>query len=452
MRGRGPARNRRREGRHDLWACGARLIASHLCARESPYQCIMTCQLESRSLYAPFPSTPIEQPLARRTFERILLIKPSALGDVIHTLPVLVKLRERYPAARIDWLLTPAIADLVAHHPGLSGIVLFDRRRYGHAWRSPAAAQGLVGLFSQLRRARYDLVIDLHGQFRSAMFALATGAAVRIGFDRPRPRAIRRSSPRLLPAQAYRHGWTGAREGSWLAYTHRIAIPTLEAHAADRYLWLGPMLGLDSTSQPDFRVPIPDVARLRADELLVSAGVTKNQPLAVLTPGTIWETKHWRADGFADVARHLLRGGRAVVLAGAGKDAAACEAVAHLCPEAVNLCDRTRISELAALIARADICVTNDSGPMHLAAALGRPLVSIFGPTDEIWIGPYARPRAVVRAPGIACAPCYLRRLRDCPNGHACMTRVSSAEVIARVDEALIAGARTARAGSWAPR
>jgi lipopolysaccharide heptosyltransferase I len=379
----------------------------------------------------------IEPPLARRTFERILLIKPSALGDVIHALPVLVKLRERYPEARIDWLLTPAIADLVAHHPGLSRVVLFDRRRYAHAWRSPAAARDLMRLFSQLRGGRYDLVIDLHGQFRSAVFALATGAAVRVGFDRPRRRAIRRSSPRSLPARAYRHGWTGAREGSWLAYTHRIAIPSLDAHAADRYLWLAPILGLNSTSQPDFSVPIPTIARRRVDELLASAGVAMDQPLAVLTPGTIWETKHWRAEGFADVARHLLRGGRAVVLAGAGKDAAACQAVARLCPQAVNVCDRTHVSELAALIARADICVTNDSGPMHLAAALGRPLVSIFGPTDEIWIGPYARPRAVVRAPGVACAPCYLRRLRECPNAHACMTRVSSAEVIARVDEAL---------------
>jgi lipopolysaccharide heptosyltransferase I len=389
----------------------------------------------------------VEQPLARRTFERILLIKPSALGDVIHALPVLVKLRERYPEARIDWLLTPGIADLVAHHPGLSRVVLFDRRRFAHAWCNSAAARDLTSFFSQLRGGRYDLVIDLHGQFRSAVFALATGAAVRIGFDRPRRRAIRRSSPRSLPAQAYRHGWTGAREGSWLAYTHRIPIPTLDAHAADRYLWLAPMLGLNSTSQPDFRLPIPAIARIRVDELLASAGVAIDQPLAVLTPGTVWETKHWRAEGFADVARHLLRSGRAVVLAGAGKDAAACQAVAHLCPQAVNLCDRTRVSELAALIGRADICVTNDSGPMHLAAALGRPLVSIFGPTDEIWIGPYGRPRAVVRAPGITCAPCYLRRLRDCPNAHACMTGVWSAEVIARVDAAL-ADARLARAVS----
>jgi lipopolysaccharide heptosyltransferase I len=391
----------------------------------------------------------IEQPLALRTFERILLIKPSALGDVIHALPVLAKLRERYPEARIDWLLTPAIAELVAHHPALSRVVLFDRRRYSHAWRSPGAARDLMRLFSQLRGGRYDLVIDLHGQFRSAVFALATRAAVRVGFDRPR-RAIRRSSRRSLPAQSYRHGWTGAREGSWLAYTHRIPIPTLDAHAADRYLWLAPMLGLNSASQPDFRVPIPPIARLRVDQLLASAGVAIDQPLAVLTPGTVWETKHWRAEGFADVARHLLRGGRAVVLAGAGKDAAACQAVAKLCPQAVNVCDRTHVSELAALIARADICVTNDSGPMHLAAALGRPLVSIFGPTDEIWIGPYARPRAVIRAPGVACAPCYLRRLRECPNLHACMARVSSAEVIARVDEAL-PNARLARADSRSP-
>src|SRR5579885_560454 len=124
--------------------------------------------------------------LRSRTFRRILLIKPSAVGDVIHTLPVLVKLRTRYPEARIDWVLTPAIAEWVGHHPALSGVVPFDRRLYVRCWRSWSAAAGLVRMLVGLRQARYDLVIDLHGQFRSALLTLATRAPVRIGFDRPR--------------------------------------------------------------------------------------------------------------------------------------------------------------------------------------------------------------------------------------------------------------------------
>src|SRR5438105_1551559 len=174
--------------------------------------------------------------LRTRQFERILLIKPSAVGDVIHTLPVLAKLRKRYPAARIDWVLTPAIAELVGHHPNLSNVVLFDRPALARGWRSGSVGN-VIRLLLNLWRTRYDLVIDLHGQFRSAVLTLATRAAVRIGFDRPYagPRA---ASDRRLVANAYRHGWTGAREGAWLAYTHRIRLPRSDVHAVDRYLWL----------------------------------------------------------------------------------------------------------------------------------------------------------------------------------------------------------------------
>src|SRR4051794_1229216 len=251
--------------------------------------------------------------LRARPFERILLMKPSAVGDVIHTLPVLAKLRARYPGARIDWLLTPPIAELVRHHPALSGVVLFPRQDYARPWRSWAAlragAAGLARLLAALRRARYELVIDLHGQFRSALLALLSGAPARVGFDRPRGGPRGRSDRRLVRG-AYRHGWTGAREGAWLAYTHRIPIPALDVHAVDRYLWLGPLLGLDD-GPPDFHVPVPPEAEARVDALLRRHGLA-GAPLAVLAPGTVWPTKHWHAEGFAAVARHLSRTGRAV--------------------------------------------------------------------------------------------------------------------------------------------
>jgi lipopolysaccharide heptosyltransferase I len=370
--------------------------------------------------------------LRSRSFERILLIKPSAVGDVIHAIPVLAKLRRRYPAARIDWLLTPAIADLLRHHPALSGVVPFDRQQYARSWRSLSAAAALGELVGALRRARYDLVIDLHGQFRSALLCLASGAGVRLGFDRPRGEA--RRSPRRLPAEAYRHGWTGAREGAWLAYTHRVPIPTLDVHAVDRYLWVGPLLGLDD-GPADFRTPVPAAARARVAGLLAAHGAT-DKPLALLVPGTIWETKHWPAERFAEVGRHFAAAGRAVVLAGSARDRARCREVAAGCPGACDLSGQTTLSELAALVERASLCVTNDSGSMHLAVALGRPVVSVFGPTDPVWIGPYGRPHAVVRT-DLPCAPCYLRRLRGCPHGHACMQEVTTGRVIRCAEEVL---------------
>jgi lipopolysaccharide heptosyltransferase I len=377
---------------------------------------------------------PSSRSLHRRHFERILLIKPSALGDVIHAVPVLAKLRTRYPAARIDWLLTPAIAEWVRHHPALSNAVLFPRQELTRLGSSLSAAARLTRCLAAIRRTRYDLVIDLHGQFRSAVFTLATGAAVRIGFDRPRQH-VRRVG-RQLVREAYIHGWTGAREGSWLAYSHRIPIPTLDAHAVDRYLWLGPILGLHE-GPPDFRVPVPAASEARVGALLTEQGLT-GRLLAVLVPGTIWETKHWHVEGFAAVARHLLARGRAVALAGSAAEGDRCRAVAAHAPGAEDFSGRTTVSELAALVRRAEVCVTNDSGSMHLAVALDRPVVSVFGPTDPVWIGPYGRPDAVARV-DIDCAPCYLRRLSRCPHAHACMTGVTADMVLERLDRVLAA-------------
>jgi lipopolysaccharide heptosyltransferase I len=372
---------------------------------------------------------PDQAALRSREFGNILLIKLSAVGDVVHTVPVLNKLRRRYPGARIDWLLTPAIADLMRHHLAVSNVVLFDRHEWTAPWRQSAFA-GSARLAARLRRNRYDLVIDLHGQFRTAVFAFATGAPVRIGFDRPRAQ-VWEASARVLPAEARRHAWKGAREGSWLAYTHHIPVPTLDAHAVDRYLRVGPMLGLDD-DPADFSFPIPRDATARIEALLGGHGIL-NQQLLTLAPGTIWETKHWRTEGFADVARHFMQKGFAVALTGSPREREACAAVAALAPGAINLAGETTLPELVALIRRSTICVTNDSGPMHLAVALDRPVVSIFGPTDPVWIGPYGRSDAVLQA-NLSCVPCYLRVLSRCPHDHACMTEVSAQAVIERAE------------------
>jgi lipopolysaccharide heptosyltransferase II len=376
--------------------------------------------------------------LTSERFERILLIKPSALGDVVHTLPVLVKLRARYPNARIDWLITPENADLIRYHPDLSNTVLYPRNEYAHFGRNWSATVGPFQLLSTIRRNRYDLVIDLHGQLRSATFTLASGSPVRIGFDRPRGRLEAEPAKGLHRVSA-KHGWTGAREGSWIAYTHRIPIPTLDVHAVDRYLWIAPMLGLDE-DPPDLRIHLPLQAALAIDELLLTHGLT-GRPLAVLVPGTIWETKHWQVAGFAQVGRHLIDSGHDVVIAGTNRDRPRSQAILEACPAARDLCGQTTVAGLVALIRRAAICVTNDSGSMHVAVAVGRPVVSVFGPTNPRWIGPYGRPNSVVRV-DVPCAPCNLRRMRSCPNNHICMREVTADMVIERVQR-IIASSRS---------
>jgi lipopolysaccharide heptosyltransferase I len=380
--------------------------------------------------------------LRTRDFRRILLIKLSAVGDVVHTIPVLNKLRRRYPSARIDWLVTPAIAELVRHHPAVTNVVLFARRDWSALWR-PAALGRVAKLASELRRARYDLVIDMHGQFRTALLTLAAGAPVRIGFDRPRP-DVWSASDRSFPAETYKHAWKGAREASWLAYTHHIGVPTLDVHAVDRYLTVGPMLGLDD-GPADFSFVVPSAAATRVDALLRGNGIAPSADVLLCAPGTNWETKHWSAERFAEVARHFLARGWRVLLIGSERERPVCARVAAAAPGTVDLCGETTLPELAALVRRSAGCITNDSGPMHMAVALDRPVVSIFGPTDALWIGPYGRPDAVLRA-DLACAPCYLRELRYCKHGHACMGEITAAAVIERMETTLAAAGAPAAA------
>ena len=367
--------------------------------------------------------------LTRRDFRKILLIKLSAVGDVVHTIPLLNKLRRRYPTAQLDWLVTPAIAELLRHHPAITNIIEFEREAWSTPWRL-APFTSYARLAAKLRAAAYDLVVDMHGQFRTAALTLATGAPARIGFDRPRPR-VWDASPRKFPEQARKHAWQGAREGSWMAYTHHIPVPTLDLHAVDRYLNVGPILGLDG-EPADFSCPIPQSALSRVEALLAEHGADRRD-IVIMAPGTIWETKHWSSDKFAKVAGHFLSKGLAVVLIGSQRERVVCEDVAALAPGVIDLAGMTSLSELAALIRRAAICITNDSGPMHLAVALDRPVISIFGPTDPVWIGPYRRADAVLYA-DLECSPCYLRKLKDCRHDHACMRGVSAPAVIERAE------------------
>jgi lipopolysaccharide heptosyltransferase II len=170
--------------------------------------------------------------------------------------------------------------------------------------------------------------------------------------------------------------------------------------------------------------------------LLKEKGVQPSRPLIVLVPGTIWETKHWTIEGFAGVARHFLCQGFAVALAGTKRDQPRCRQITAAAPGTCDLSGKTNPAELAALIKRAEVAVTNDSGSMHVAASLDKPMVSVFGPTNPVHIGPYERPESVVRV-DLPCSPCNYRRLSQCPFDHACMRQVTSAMVVERVRKIL---------------
>ena len=301
---------------------------------------------------------------------RVLIVKPSAIGDVVHALPVLNLIGRRWPAAHVSWLVTPACAGLLDGHPQLDEVIRFDRKRFGRAWRNPSAAAALAAFHRDLRRRRFDLVIDLQGLFRSGWLSFSTGAGVRVGTSTD-------------------------REFGWAFATHVAPVGGRGRHAVDRYLSVAEFLGLGS-SPVEFVFPTDDADRAAVAPLLPA------EPFAVFLPATHWPTKRWPTERFAELVTPLReRFGLASVVAG-GPDAGPVAG-------ATSIAGRTTLRQLVAVLERASLVVANDTGPMHVAAALGRPLVTVFGPTDPGRTGPYGRPDSVVRL-DLPCSPCFSRR------------------------------------------
>ncbi|HEY7090212.1 MAG TPA: lipopolysaccharide heptosyltransferase I [Tepidisphaeraceae bacterium] len=323
---------------------------------------------------------------------RILLIKPSALGDVVHTLPVLNLLRRRWPDANITWLIASAFAGLVEGHPQLSDVITFDRNRLAQSWYNPRAAVELLRFIRGLRLQPFDLVIDLQGLFRSGTLTALTRAPVRVGFS-------------------------NARELAHLFYTHHVPIDTMDQHAIDRCLNVTEALGC-GREPVEFHFVTGDGDRSHIDQLLNGVG-----RYAVLLPGTNWLTKRWPIDKFASIVQPLRQQlGLSTIVAG-GPDVV--ELAAQI-PSAVNLAGKTTLRQLVALIERSQLVIANDSGPMHIAAALNKPLVTMFGPTNPLRTGPYRRLESVVRV-DIPCSPCYSRKCSHT----SCMRWISSEAVMA---------------------
>jgi heptosyltransferase-2 len=183
----------------------------------------------------------------------------------------------------------------------------------------------------------------------------------------------------------------------------------------------------------ELRVSGVGVGRVAA---LLAPRMSVGQRLAVLVPGTMWETKHWTAEGFAGVARRLNEGGFAPIIIGTKEEQGLNHSIHARAPGSVDFTGQTTLGDVVALMRRAAVVVTNDSGAMHIAAALGKPAVSIFGPTNPVQVGPYRQPGSVVRL-NLPCSPCNYRRLSQCPHGHACMEDLPVEMVMERVREVL---------------
>lgn len=316
----------------------------------------------------------------RRPPRRIALVKPSALGDVVHSLPVLSALRRHWPEAHITWVINRSYAPLVEGHPELDAVVAFDR---GAVRRGPLpGAVAATRFIRELRAGRFDLVVDLQGLLRTGIMGLLSGARVRAGF-------------------------AAAREGAAQCYTHRVEVPDADRiHAVDRYWRVALALGCPDGPKR-FHVPIAPEADAQARRWL--AGFPR--PWLAIAVGARWETKRWPAKRFGHAARLVLaRSGGTAVFVGGPEDAPLAElARAELTGPNLNLCGLTSLPQLAAVLAQADAFFGNDTGPLHLAAALGRPAVAPYTCTLVARHGPYGDNHLTASA-SIECHGSYLKK------------------------------------------
>ena len=355
-------------------------------------------------------------PLRLDGARRILLVKPSALGDVVHALPVAATLKRRYPAVPLDWLVEEEAADIVRGHPAVAEVVVSGRKRWLRQLRAPGRIPATLAeirrFAARLGGGRYDVVLDLQGLLKSSLYTLATRARLRVGF-------------------------AAAREGARLILTHRVEAPPQPVHAVDRYLALA--AAVDATEAVrEFTIAL-DPAEVAAAQALLAP---LPRPRVVLHPAARWRTKLWMADRWRALAAALAQAGWGAILTGGAADAPlAAEIVAGLERPPLNLVGRLGLKGLAALLGGVDLMVTVDSGPMHMAGAVGTPVVALFGPTDPRRTGPLCPARILRRE--LACSPCLDRRCRI-PEQYRCMRELAVEEVLRETRE--MVGVREAAA------
>jgi heptosyltransferase-2 len=338
-------------------------------------------------------------PLAVRswpTASRILIRGTNWIGDAVMSEPALSAIRQAFPKATITLLVKPAIAELYQQHPAIDRLLVYEHRgrhaRLSGKWR----------LACELRRGRFDLAILLQNAFEAALLTFLAGIPRRYG---------------------YRTDARGFLLSDAIAVLHRTNLE----HQTHYYLDLLRPLGIAATTTVP-RLFVSESEEQAMSHRLAEAGIQPTERLIGLNPGSTYGTaKRWLPERFAQTANRLVDqfGGRVVIVGAMGEEALGAAIAKQMPGKPVVLSGRTSVRELMALIKRCRLFLTNDTGPMHIAAAFGIPIVAVFGPTDSTTTSPCGAAHQIVRRP-VECSPCLLR---ECPIDHRCMTRVTVEQV-----------------------
>ena len=352
---------------------------------------------------------------------KILIVKTSAIGDVLHTLPALLALRDHYRDAHIAWLVEEAAAEIIVGHPALNRVLIARRKTWIadlRAGRVLHALQEVARFIRLVRDTRYDLVIDFQGLFKSAIWVFLARGVRKAGFGRGMQRD----------------------ELSYVVLNERVPAVDMNRHAIERGLLLLEGLGIPA-KQVRYELPVSHEHESEAAMLLRTSGIGEQDPVVAVSPMATWPTKRWEPVHFASVADRLQRQGIRVVFTGGAQDRSSIDEICRLMTsESCRLDGRTSLKTLAAIYRRAQVLLTTDSGPMHLGAAVGTPVVALFGPTAPWRTGPYGPQHTVLRM-GISCSPCFKKQcLTKEYEERACMKRLTVDEVVQAVLDKLAAG------------
>ena len=284
--------------------------------------------------------------------------------------------KERFPKAEVHWVIAKGLEDLLTGHPMINRIWVINKDMWKKLSHIRDSFHELRIFLKAIKEENYDIVVDLQGLLRSGIITVSTGAPLRIGFKE-------------------------AREGSRFFYTHKVKGGK-DIHAVDRYLKIATFLGCDIT---DVCFPL---SLSFSSSLLTQHSFPGDY--AVIAPGARWKTKRWPPEKFGELSSILPL--NTVIIGSKGDMDIASEIVALSKGKAVSLAGKTNLKELIEVIRGARFFVSNDSGPMHIAAALNIPVFAIFGPTDPLKTGPYGRGHTVIRE-DVSCAPCFKRSCND---------------------------------------
>lgn len=323
--------------------------------------------------------------------KKLLLIKPSSLGDIIHSLAFLNAVKESFPNIKIHWIVSKEFEDILSEHPLIDRIIVINKNKWKSLKNIAFTVKELFNLSKQLKNEKYDIAVDLQGLLRSGIITWLSGADLKVGFKE-------------------------ARELSHIFYNKKISAP-LNQHAVLRYLEIAKQLGCSTNS---IKFPLTEGKE--------PAWLGNFQNFIVIIPSTRWQSKNWPIPYFVELIKMLPY--KAVIVGSKQDVAEALKIEEYTNGKATSVAGKTSLKELIAVFKKSLFVVTADTGTMHLAVACGKKVVALFGPTDPLRTGPFGNEHIVIKSEE-RCSPCFRKFCEE----QKCMKNITPLTVYNKIVE-----------------